>query len=66
MPKIKIKVTNENEQANVFIEDKLIKVFEFDDWSLFDFLSGLDKAFEYMGIEVEREYIENGYTDTHK
>lgn len=66
MKKITIKVTNENEQANVYIEDALIKVFEFDDWAIFDFLSGLDKAFEYMGIEVEREYIENGYSDTHK
>ena len=66
MPKVKIKVTNENNQANVYIENVLVKVFEFDDWSLFDFLSGLDKAFEYMGVEVEREYVENGYTNIDK
>jgi hypothetical protein len=66
VPKVKIKVTNENNQANVYIENVLVKVFEFDDWSLFDFLSGLDKAFEYMGVEVEREYVENGYTNIDK
>jgi hypothetical protein len=58
-----IKITNENSQANVYINDKLIKTYEFDDWAIFDFLEGLDKAFEYQKIEVEREYIENGYTN---
>ena len=66
MQKIIVKVTDENQQANVYINDKLIQVYEFDDWSLFDFLNGLDKTFEYLNIEVEREYAENGYSKSDK
>jgi hypothetical protein len=44
----------------------LIKSYEFDDWAIFDFLSGLDKAFEYLNLEVEREYVEHGYSNTHE
>ena len=63
---MKIKITNENSQANIYINDTLIKSYEFDDWAIFDFLSGLDKAFEYLNLEVEREYVEHGYSNTHE
>jgi hypothetical protein len=62
----KVKITNENNQANIYIDDNLIKAYEFDDWAIFDFLDGLDKAFGHLNIEVEREYQEYGHSDTDK